>query len=227
VIDPTTQKFWVLRQPGNQRPLMRAAYPEFEETPCPATDRHSARRRRTGSLHVIANPSVTRDFNWTWQHDMLITPRTLAVFEKHQVTRFEVRPVNVQYPTPIKARPPELYEVVITGWGGLPSREAGLTVIESCPSCGHRNYEIAKPGLVINPGAWDGSDLFMVWPLPRFPFANDRLAKIIRGEKLSGVKLVPAPAIPLNPGDDFDPGSLFQWMPEQRAQELSRRFDLC
>jgi hypothetical protein len=39
---------------------------------------------------------------------------------------------------------------------------------------------------LIDPAAWDGSDLFIVWPLPLFRFAGERLANILREEKLPG-----------------------------------------
>jgi hypothetical protein len=131
-----------------------------------------------------------------------------------------------EYPNPIKAQPPELYEVIITGWGGLPAREAGLTAIESCPTCGYEKFTIAEPSRLIDPTAWDGSDIFMVWPLPRYPFVTDRLASLIRKEKLSGAKLLTAQALPTQRGATLNPGSLFQWMPEERASQLRQQFGI-
>src|SRR5256885_5798403 len=47
-------------------------------------------------------------------------------------------------------------EVVVTGWAGLPTREAGLTPINSCPTCGYKQFTIAEPSRLIDPTAWDG-----------------------------------------------------------------------
>jgi hypothetical protein len=34
------------------------------------------------------------------------------------------------------------------------------------------------------------SDLFIVWPLPKFLFASDRLAGILRQERVSGLDII-------------------------------------
>ena len=221
------QQFWLVTIPASQRLLEHAAHPTLEITPCPATHRHAGRARRTGNLQVIADPRALKDFVWTWMTDLLISPKALRMLEKHHVTGFDVRPVIAQYPKPIKARPPELYEVIVTGWAGLPSREAKLVVTRSCSACGDTHYSIGNPSKLLNPAAWDGSDLFMVWPFPRHPFASDRLASIIRQEKLSGLKLIPPAAIEMEPGAKIHAGSLFEWLPEERAEELSRQLKVC
>jgi hypothetical protein len=222
-----TQKFWLVTIPGNQRLLRRAAHPTFDATPCPATDRHYGRVKRTSNLQIIADPLALKDFAWTWYTELLMSPKALKVFEKHRVTGFDVRPVVAQYPKPIKVQPPELYEVIVTGWAGLPSAEAKLTVTRSCKACGDTHYAIGEPSKILDPSAWDGSDLFMVWPFPRHPFASDRLASVIRQEKLSGVKLLPPGAIDMEPGAAIHAGSLFAWLPEERAEVLSRQLGVC
>jgi len=117
-----------------------------------------------------------------------------------------------------------MFELIVTGWGGLPSAKAVLKLVEACPDCGHKVYAIADPTRIIDPRSWDGSDLFIVWPLPRFIFVSDRLAHIIRKENLSGVKLVPAEAIPMRKGVTLTPAPLSWRMGEERAGELTQRF---
>jgi len=221
----TMPKFWHLTYPANQRPLVVAEGPAYTRTPCPANDRHGM-IKRVGDLRVIPHPLGLRDFTWTWMSDLLISPKALAFFEHHRVTGFEVRRVVAQYPKPAKIKPPELYEVIVTGWGGLPTREAGLTAINSCSTCGYKKFIIAEPSRLIDPTAWDGSDIFMVWPLPRYPFVTDRLASLIRKEKLSGAKLIPAQKIPMKQGTTLNPGSLYEWMPEERASQLKQKFGI-
>jgi len=223
VAETVTPKFWQLTYPLNQRPLVRAARPAFEEIPCPAADDH-ATLKRAGDLRVIPHPSGLKDFTWTWDSDMLISPRALAVLQRHRITGFQVRRVEAEYPKTIKAAPPELYEVLVTGWAGWPAREAGLAVLRSCPACGDTLFSMAHPMRLIDPTAWDGSDIFIVWPLPRFRFVTDRLAHIIRQEKLSGATLLPLEKIRMEPGSEIDAGSLLQWMPEERANLLRQQF---
>jgi hypothetical protein len=87
-------------------------------------------------------------------------------------------------------------------------------------------YKIAEPSRLIDPAAWDGSDLFIVWPLPGYRFASDRLATILRQEKVSGVGLAPAPKLPAERGARVDPATLTACMPKDRARELSQRFGI-
>ncbi len=218
--------FWLLEPPANQ--------PRAEDTPgtkyatiiCPAHDGHRRAGDRLADISVLVHPSGARDFTWTWYNEVLISERVLDIFEKNHVTGFETRPARVAYPDKIKARPPHLFELVVTGWGGLAAPTAGLTLVESCPACGHKTYTIAEPSRAIDATAWDGSDLFIVWPLPSFRFASDRLASIIRQESISGVKLILAPEIPLERGDGLSPGPLASSMPKKRACELEKRFGI-
>src|SRR5262249_39661298 len=72
-----------------------------------------------------------------------------------------------------------------------------------------------------------GSGLFMVWPLPKFHFASDRLAAMLRRERVSGVKLIPAAQMPTERGATVGPALLAYHMPEARARELEARFDVA
>jgi hypothetical protein len=218
-------KFWQLTYPLNQRPLERAETPAFEETPCPAGGRDHATLKRIGDLRVIPHPSGLKDFSWTWLSDMLISARTLDLLRRHHITGFEVRTVEAEYPKKTQVSPPELYEVVVTGWAGWAARDAGLSVLRSCP-CGETLFTIAHPTRLIDPTAWDGSDMFIVWPLPRFRFITERLANIIRQEKLSGAALLPLEKIRIDPGAEINAGSLLEWMPEERANELRQKFGI-
>jgi hypothetical protein len=73
---------------------------------------------------------------------------------------------------------------------------------------------------LIDAAEWDGSDLFIVWPLPLYRFISERLAGILRTERSSGIKLIPASDIPFERGSLATPGRLLDWMPESRARAL-------
>src|SRR5205823_9280940 len=134
--------------------------------------------------------SALKDFTWIWDGYLLISQNLLQIFERHRVTGFEAKAANVAYSNTANMAPPALFELVITGWGGLAAQAAGVTLVESCQACGHKVYAIAEPGLLIDADAWDGSDLFLAWPLPGYRFASDRLASILREEKVSGIELI-------------------------------------
>jgi hypothetical protein len=48
----------------------------------------------------------------------------------------------------------------------------------------------------------------------------DYAAQIIRRERLTGIKLLPASEVRLRSGGTLGPGRLSHWMPEKRAREL-------
>jgi hypothetical protein len=171
-------------------------------------------------LFVVVPPAGVKDVTWSAFGDILLPHSTLDLFQKHRVTGFEVRRANVS-----RRRPPELFELIVTGWGGFAAADARVSVVEFCPICGHRCYAITEPSRLIDPTGWDGSDFFMVWPLPRFRFVSDRLANILREEGVSGVALSPPSEIELLTGE-ASPGTLARCMPERRAAELEQRYEV-
>jgi hypothetical protein len=86
------------------------------------------------------------------------------------------------------------------------------------PACGRKKYVIAEPRRLIDPAAWDGNDLFIVWPLPKYRFVSSRLGSILPQGEVSGAKLVPAPKTPVERGALVGPASITYWMPEARAR---------
>jgi hypothetical protein len=83
----------------------------------------------------------------------------------------------------------------------------------------------AEPKRLIDPETWDGSDLFIVWPLPKFRFVSSRLATILRQE-ISGAEFIPARQIPIERVTQVNPASITYWMPEERARELGQSFGI-
>lgn len=109
--------------------------------------------------------------------------------------------------------------VVLGDFGGLVIRDE--EIID-----GLRRENLPKEFQTVDASAWDGSDLFIVWPLPGYRFASSRLANILRQEKISGAELIPAIKIPVERGAKVAPASITYCMPEDRARELGRRFGI-
>jgi hypothetical protein len=218
--------FWLLKGPPTQRLAQEASDSKFETIICPVHAGHQRAGRLIGGLSIIVDPSGVKDFVWTWTNDILVSPRVIDLFNKHHVTGFEVRSAKVSYSKTAKARPPNLFEFLVTGWGGWAAPAAGVRLVESCAACGDQTYTIAEPSRLIDDTAWDGSDLFIVWPLPGYRFASDRLANIIRQQGLSGVNLIPAQRLPVRRGARLGPGLLADSMPEPRAREIGQRFGI-
>ena len=199
---------------------------KYEQVRCPADPGHLFGRQRFGELWVELPSRALKDFEWTWTSDLLISAHALEVLKENNVTGFETRPLmKATYRKRSRGEPPPLFELAVTGWGGMGAL-AGVELIKFCPSCGHRVYRIAEPGRLVDPSAWDGSDFFIVWPLPLYQFVSDRLAQIIRRNRLSGVKLIPLTELATKLRGGATPPPIDDIMPEARAIELGKKFDL-
>lgn len=199
---------------------------KYEQVRCPADPGHLFGRRKFGELWVELPSRALKDFEWAWTSDLFISAHALQVLEEDKVTGFETRPVmKATYRKRSRGEPPPLFELAVTGWGGM-GESAGVELITFCPSCRHRVYRIAEPARLVDPSAWDGSDFFIVWPLPLYRFVSDRLAQIIRRNWLSGVKLIPPVELAAKLSGGATPPPLDNIMPEARALELGKRFDL-
>jgi hypothetical protein len=96
--------------------------------------------------------------------------------------------------------------VVVTGWAGEATRESGITMLEHCEACGHTTYsDCTCPKRLIDLSLWDGSDFFIVWPLPKFVFVTDKVAELVRREEYSGVRLLRVGDLAFG-GTGFTPG---------------------
>jgi hypothetical protein len=198
----------------------------YEQVRCPVNPGHVFRRKKFGQLWVELPSRALREFEWTWTSDLFISPHALEVLKENNVTGFETRPLmKAIFRKRSRGEPPPLFELAVTGWGGM-GKSAGVELVEFCPSCRHRVYRIAEPSRLIDPSAWDGNDFFMVWPLPLFRFVSDRLAQIIRRNRLSGVKLTPAIEVAAKLSGGASPPPIDDIMPEARALELGEKFDL-
>jgi hypothetical protein len=163
--------------------------------------------------------------------------RVLQLFREQGFTGFEVKPVKARMkvranaPDPCddnpglsasdaaKANIPTLWELVVTGWAGMAPPESGIELIQSCPHCGLKSYScFTDPTRLIVETQWDGSDFFMVWPMPGFIFMTDRVAKFIRDRKLRGVSMKRLNELKCE--GILRGGRLSYWMPDARAREV-------
>jgi hypothetical protein len=206
----------------------------LDDIECPVNEGHQRRGARKGNL-VILFPSKIGDVVWTWYSDMLINDRVKHLFEKAGFTGFELKPVSIggivknQRKNKLIEAKDNIgifWEMVITGWGGLAHPESGIQFLEtqSCKHCGYLVYSHFKDTAnMIDITQWDGSDFFMIWPLPKFIFVTERVADCIRKHKLKDCNLIPLEKIPLKDKDLFktlSPGRLSYYMPGERAHLL-------
>lgn len=219
------EQFWQLTDPGSQSSLAEwDDGMDFERITCSLKPGHQRPGKRFGELRVILPNRPVQDFVWTWISDCLIQDHVLELFKQNSLTGYMVKPVKARFKRSGSPAPPRLWEVVVTGWGGMASADSGVRLLESCPGCGHLRYSAETPGSkIIDPAQWDGSDFFIVWPYPRFILISDRVAQLIRDNRIEGAQLQRfeenrKPRV----GDGLSPGRLSYWFPLERAKEIGR-----
>jgi len=196
---------------------------DLEQILCPVNPGHQRGGKRTTDLKIVLLGSHVEDFVWT--NECVIQDRVLQLFRENGVTGFEAKPVKARFARSSEA-PSVLWELVVTGWAGVASPESGIMLDKekSCPVCGCLHYTSSTDySKLINLEQWDMSDIFMVWPLPRYIFITDRVRKLIESEGLTGCSFIAPKDLPHSRyGSGFSPGRLSYYMPESRASELGR-----
>lgn len=213
---------WRIQPPSSQRKLAEWDDNEMDLEPitCPTNATHQHGGKRLTDLSVVLQDGELADFVWTWYGECLLQDRTLGLLRSNGFTGFEVKPVKARFKTSTEC-PPKLWELVLTGWAGIAKPESGIRLDESksCPVCGHLHYTgLLNPRHLIDENKWDGSDIFMVWPMPKYIFITWQVRHTLGEHKLKGLRLTRVSE--LEPTDGFSPGRLSFWMPEARAREL-------
>ena len=222
-------RFWVLRKIMTHKyARRRAEWAEgemiTEKKECSINPDHLRTGKRITDLSIVLSNHKVDDIVWTWYSECLFQDHVLDKFRKERLTGFEVKPVKCRFKDDEINTPPRLWEVVITGWAGIAKPESGIRLDKCCDSCGLLHYSgLEQPEKLINDSEWDGSDLFMVWPLPRYVFLSERAANVIREAHFKGATIQPLDVLTRNnsrviPG--YSPGRLSYYMPIKRAMEL-------
>ena len=190
---------------------------DLEQIICPLDPGHQRAGRRIGELRIVLANKAVPDF--VWINELLIQDHVLASFKEQGFTDFEVRPATARWRRPAERSIPTLWEVVVTGWAGMAPQSSGIRLIKACSACGLLRYSgFSDPGKIVDQNQWDGSDFFIVWPMPKFILVSDRVADFVRSMRYTGVRFVRPEGI--EPCNGFGPGRLRYWMPEARAREL-------
>lgn len=243
--EPPGTTFWVLDSPDTTRGLAEGGYETEPSITCPLDSGHQRAGRRIGDLNVALTSTWMADFIWRWVGITPLLPeRTLTLFRAAELTGFDVRPVTVRWkvrpmqPDPEDLTPdstpgvaervvtqtpvPRLWELVVTGWGGVAPPEFGLRLVESCPACDLKEYAIfMDPERLIDERQWDGSDFFRVWPFGII-FVTDSVARLTQEHRLRGAQFRPMSS--LWSGDTRTAGlPLSEYLPAGRAREVSSR----
>ena len=137
---PNSQ-FWCLQWPESSRRLASWAAGEVqtEKIVCPINDGHQRQGKRLSDLSVTLPRYPVQDFVWEWGGGCLLRDSAIELLKDNRFTGFEVKPVKVRFKRG-SGEPPRLWELVVTGWGGMAPPGSGIRLIESCLACGSPHY---------------------------------------------------------------------------------------
>lgn len=225
-----TQEFWHLVQDESQSYRAEWAegmkYEEPSDQRCPVVPSHGmiGSNRRVGDLNVLLPARKPKDFVWTWYSECMVHDHVLKMLKKEGFTGFDVKPVKVAYKNKKATLPvPKLWELQITGWGGMAHSESGIKELINCKGCGRLKYTHWTEGAkLIDPTTWDGSDFFIIWPMPKYVFVTDRVRSLILKQKFKGVSFEALSEMKHSPGTTptLTPGRLSDYFPEARAKKV-------
>jgi hypothetical protein len=176
-------------------------------------------------MHLVLPASPLKDFVWTWYGECIIQDKVLHRFLSEGFTGFQPRPVYLRREQASNEPVPILWELLVTGWGGVAQAESGITRVERCAVCGRQTYTgFTNPAMLVDREQWDGSDFFLVWPMPRYIFITERVASFILAGGLTGAEVMELDRMRLPRG--FSPGGLRDWMDDDRARQLGEAVDI-
>ena len=221
------QQFNVLEGPVEERLL--ATRGELLKKPeiitCSLEPGHRRGAGRSSDLNVKLPEGTNTDFVWTWHSDCLVSSRALKAFSDKGLTGFSVRKTSVLNMCSTE-NCTEYWELMPIGWGGLAPSESGIELIEYCEVCRYTQYSaLTNPSRLIDQKQWDGSDFFIVWPLPRFIFVSPRVREVIEEANLTGASMKLARSIRSRRAGTISPGRLEDYFPKSTVEKIQKLYD--
>jgi hypothetical protein len=212
--------FFLVREPEENPCIADSdsdALIEYQMINCSMFPGHRRDGRRISDLSIVIPCDPAPDVIFTWMSECVVQERALRIFREAGLTGFATRPANAKLKS--TGKPVAVGELLVTGWGGLAPAASGIKEVGRCAYCGHLRYsELEEPRDLVSVESWDGSDFFMIWPLPRFRFATAKVAEVCRNFRLTGVLL--ERNFPAQTGSGYSPGRLSYYMPPERAHNL-------
>ncbi|MBZ5642527.1 MAG: hypothetical protein LAO19_07200 [Acidobacteriia bacterium] len=170
-------------------------------------------------MNMVVPCDPAPDVIFTWMSECLIQEPVRQIFDSEGLTGFSALPARAKIKKTGVSIP--VHELAVTGWGGMAPEATGIREVERCHACGHLVYSrLEAPEKLIDFHNWDGSDFFMIWPLPRFRFVTERVVEVCERHGVTGVAFSQNWPTSQRKGSGFTPGRLSHYMPRERAQLL-------
>lgn len=214
--------FYSFRRPGESR--LEADWAEGNDYVITSDgDTHSWLFQRP--FRCVVRKHQMADIIWSGWIQCLISDRVLNLFRDEGITGFEVHPADPRLMFPHDPKDAVFWLLTVTGWGGMARPDSGITRLEEDPSgLGRLVYSpCTNPGAIIDAKQWDGSDFFIVWPLPNYWWVTTKVAALLKRHKLKRFRLLPPQELSfsIKSGEvGFSPGRLRQYFSEDRAKQI-------
>ena len=200
---------------------------EMERIFCAISPGHRRVGRALSPLSVLLPCSPAPDVIFSWRSRCLLSDKVCDVFARERLTGFSTKSATAKIrETGVRV---DVSELVVTGWGGVAPISSGIREVEHCNGCGYLRYSgIEEPKALIDPVNWDGSDFFMIWPLPNYRFVTQRVVEACKAHGITGVSFernMPLPSGRVLSG--YSPGRLSYYMPADRAHALGDRLRIA
>lgn len=181
---------------------------------------------------ILLGGSRVNDITWSWYSQCIITDRLLNLLKEQEFTGFQVHPVSAKWkrkPKSENVEIPVLWELIPTGWGGVAPVESGIHRTETSLAKGHLRYTwFTDSSKLIDENQWDGSDFFILWPMPAYIFITDRVARFIQANNIKKAEMIrldkmthPVYVESMSPElRVYGPGPLRWYLTDERAREI-------
>jgi len=192
----------------------------FRTETCRGDPDHAKRQIRPSPLRLVFTGGVTTDFMWSQYSEAIATPRVAEAFREGGVTGCKFVPVELENTMGDEVAS-EFLELRVVGWGGNATASSGIRVIKECPHCQRQVFTgYTQPELIFDSSQWDGSDVFLIWPLPRYILVTSKVANILERNRFSGAEVESLSRLPKTVAGTLTPGHLGDWYEDRRVREI-------
>lgn len=147
---------------------------------CP---RDSGHKRAVWLDFEIKPSGQPSDISWTQYSECIITGKVRKFLADQGFTGWTTVPARVAGSDDHQ----DLWRLLVTGWGGLADPASGTKLIRRCEACDHPVFSgWSQAEKFLDRRNWDGSDFFVVWPLPLFIWVSDRVFEALIERDFSG-----------------------------------------
>lgn len=140
-------------------------------------------------FNCIVRKQQMADIIWSGILQCLISNHVLNLFREEGLTGFEVHPADVRLMFPHDPKEAVFWQLTVTGWGGMAGPSSGIRTISHATRSDVYSH-CTRPAAIIDQKQWDGSDFFIVWPIPNYWWVSSRVAALLKRNKLKRCRLV-------------------------------------